>query len=779
MEKPLKVFFSYSHEDEPLRKRLDGHLAALKRSGVGEVWHDRKITAGKNLDAEIDVHLRDSDLVLLCVSESFINSNYCYKTEMDVALERDKAGLCRVVPIMLRPCDLKGTPLDNLKTLPEDRRPITKWGNRDEACVDVVTGIRAVIDELAAAAKPAASAVSRIWNIPHRRNPNFTGREKLLEGLRVSLTSGRVAALTQPQAVHGLGGIGKTQTALEYAYRHAADYDIVWWIQSQEPSKLAADYAALAVPLGLPEKDEQDQKVIVEAVRRRLERESRWLLIFDNAERQEDVAGYIPQGGGGHVLITSRSQAWRAIANPQSVDTMEPKEAVDFLLKRTGQNDENAAAELAKELGYLPLALEQAGAYIDAHASSFASYLDLFRKRQSDMLKLGKPSTDYPDTVATTWLISFQEVEGSRPAAAELLNLCAFLAPDSIPISMLRDGKEFLPKKLGVAIGDGLAFGEVKEALVRYSLIDVDDESLSIHRLVQAVARDRLSKARRKTLAASAARMVDHAFPDGSWDARNWPVCLPLLRHALAVAGYTESLEVELDVASRLFNNVGVYLWSRAQYVEAKGLYEQALRIDEVAYGPEHPKVAIRLSNLGTVLQNLGDLQGARENTARALRIDEVALGPEHPSVAIRLNNLGTVLQKLGDFEGARDSIERALTIDEATYGPDHPEVAIELSNLGTVLRALGDLEGARRSAERALTIDETAYGVDHQNVAIRLGNLGALLADLDDLDGARENTERAVRVLCALLGDDHPHTVNFKENLAAILREINRRDPV
>lgn len=414
MQKPLKVFFSYSHADESLRKRLEGHLAALKRSGKVEVWLDRKITAGKDLDAEIDAHLSDADLVLLCISDSFVGSDYCYKTEMTGALERDKVGQCRVIPIMLKPCDLKGTPLDNLKTLPEDRRPITKWGNRDDAFLDVVKGIRAVIDELGAA-KPITIAGPRIWNIPHRRNPNFTGRQKLLENTHKSLTSGKVTALTQPQAIHGLGGIGKTQTALEYAYRHAADYDIVWWIQSDEPAKLAADYAALAVPLDLPEKDEPDQSVIVDAVRRRLERESGWLLIFDNAERQEDVSGYIPQGGGGHVLITSRNPVWRGVASPQPVDAMKPKEAVDFLLGRTGQKDRMAAGELAKELGYLPLALEQAGAYIDAHASAIASYLDLFRKRQGELLKLGKPSTDYPDTVATTWEISFREVEASCP----------------------------------------------------------------------------------------------------------------------------------------------------------------------------------------------------------------------------------------------------------------------------------------------------------------------------------------------------------------------------
>ena len=738
------------------------------------VWHYRKITAGKDVDKEIDLHLHDADLVLLCVSNDFIDSNYCYNIEMAKALERDKRGECRVIPIMLRPCDVKGTPLDKPLTLPKHRKPITKWGNRDEACLDVVEGIRAVIDELLAAPKPVSSSDSRIWNIPHRRNPCFTGREKLLENLRKSLASDKVTALTQPQAIHGLGGIGKTQTAVEYAYRHAADYDIVWWIQSEEPSKLAADYAALAVPLDLPEKDEPDQSVIVDAVRRRLERESRWLLIFDNAERQEDVADYI---GGGHVLITSRNRAWRGVANPQPVDTMAPKEAVEFLLRRTGQKDKEAAGELAKELGHLPLALEQAGAYIDSHASAIVSYLDLFRKRSSDLLKSGKPSTDYPHTVATTWEISFQEVEASCPAAAELLNFCAFLAPDNIPTSMFKGGIEHLPKKLAVAMGDDLAFDDVKAALIRYSLVDIGDDSLSVHRLVQAVARDRLPRARRKALAASATRMVNKAFPLDSNDVRKWPACSLLLPHALAAAGYAESLGVESDAAGCLLNSAGVYLWSRAQYAEAKGLCDRALGIDEAVYGPDHPRVATLLNNLGTMLQDLGDLEGAREKIERALRIGEAAYGPDHPDVAVRLSNLGLVLQALGDQEGAREKIERALRIGEAAYGPDHPNVAIYLNNLGLVLTVLGDLEGARENTERALRIDEAAHGPDHTNVATYLGNLGKVLQDLGDLEGARENTERALRIRRTSLGDDHPKTVTTKGNLEGILREINERD--
>ena len=392
-------------------------------------------------------------------------------------------------------CDLKGTPLDKLNTVPKDRKPISTWENKDEACLDVVNGIRTIIEEFSSRPKPAKT--DRIWNVPHKRNPLFTGRDELLDELRKSLVAGRATALTQPKAIHGLGGIGKTQTAVEYAHRHRDDYQIVWWIQAQEPAMLTADLAALAQALDLPEKDERDMRIVVEATIRALESKSGWLLIFDNAEDAESVKPFIPQGG--HVLITSRSSVWRGVAEPQPVETMKPDKAVEFLLKRTGLTDDNKAVELVKELGYLPLALEQAGAYIDAHSHSFASYLDLFTKRQQEMLKLGKLSTELPDTVATTWELSFQEVEHACPAAAELLNLCAFFAPDSIPISMIKDGAEFLPDALKSAVADDLAFDEAKAALIKYSLVDIGDtpcpftvlSSLLLERAFQRSRRNR------------------------------------------------------------------------------------------------------------------------------------------------------------------------------------------------------------------------------------------------------------------------------------------------
>jgi tetratricopeptide (TPR) repeat protein len=569
--------------------------------------------------------------------------------------------------------------------------------------------------------------------------------------------------------------VGKTQLAVEYAYRHAADYDLVWWVRSEEPATLAADLAALAGPLDLPQKDEPDQRLVVQAVRRWFTQHTGWLLVFDNARRPEDLRGYLPHGASGHVLITSRNPNWRGLASPLTVQVLERPESVAFLLKRTGQTDQAAANALAEALGDLPLALAQAGAYIDATGRSLSAYLDLFRHRQRELLSRGKPSPDYPHTVATTWEIAFQQVQQASPAGADLLNLCAYLAPDDIPQTLFSEGKEHLPKPLSATITNPLAMNQAIAALLQYSLIEKTEDALSVHRLVQAVARARLPKKARSTWAGAAVQIVDGAFPSGDdpQDVRTWPVCARLLPHALAAAGHAEALHVASEATGRLLNQAGLYLWGRAEFDEAKAALERALAIFEKVLGADHPNVATLVNNLGSVLQALGDLAGARAAYERVLAIDEAAFGPHHPNVAIDVNNLAGVMYALGDLAGARAAFERALAIDEATLGPDHPNVAIRVNNLGLVLRALGDLAGARAALERALAIDEAAFGPHHPNVAIDVNNLAGVMYALGDLAGARTALERALAIDEAAFGRHHPEVAVDVNNLGRVLQAL------
>lgn len=238
---------------------------------------------------------------------------------------------------------------------------------------------------------------------------------------------GGSAAVTQ--AITGLGGIGKTQIAVEYSYRNKERYSIIWWIRAEEPETLTADYAALARELNLPIKNDADQKTIVDAVCHYLEKTPNWLLIFDNADKPADLRRFIPRGSTGHILITSRNPNWAGMAHTLTIEKMDRQESIKFLKKRTNQGNEAAANKLAEELGDLPLALEQAGAYIEATGITFLGYLELFKVNHIRLLECRKPETDYPYTVSTTWELSFKQAQIECPHSADLLNICSFFAP--------------------------------------------------------------------------------------------------------------------------------------------------------------------------------------------------------------------------------------------------------------------------------------------------------------------------------------------------------------
>ncbi|HEX8228877.1 MAG TPA: FxSxx-COOH system tetratricopeptide repeat protein [Chloroflexia bacterium] len=787
-EKPLEVFYSYAHEDEDLRDKLEKHLSILRTNGVISNWHDRNISAGTEWEHEIDEHLNSADIILLLISSDFLASRYCSSVELKRAMERHEARKASVIPIIIRSVYWKGAIFGKLNFLPTDGKPVRSWPDIDEAFTNVAQGIAKVAEALRRSRQsgsatrssttpplPPRPALPRVWTVPHSRNLNFTGREELLQDLLEKLTSGQHAALTQPQALHGLGGVGKTQLANEYAYRYAGEYDAVLWVRAEEPTTLAADFAALAGELGISQLDTRDQDADVKAVLRWLRENTRWLLVFDNAEDGKQIAKYLPQVGTGHVLITSRNPNWRQYAQPVVVEVLEPEEAVDFLLKRTGEKDRATAGKLAEGLGFLPIALAQAGAYMEQKQKSLADYLPLFQEYRD---KAFIPSDDYPATIAATWELTFQAVRGHSPAAADLLNLCAFFAPEDIPLDMIVAGADHLPESLKKAVSEPLKLDDVVGELGKYSLVEVDKDrrSISIHRLVQAVVRDKLSPDARQTWIEAALRVVGDGFSYRIDGMGTWPIAASVLPHALAVISFFD-LQIPTtkgigELLSHVLNEVGLYLEHRAQYKEARDQLERAIVIGEAVYGPDHPTVAIRLNNLGTVLRVLGDLQGARSNHERALAIGKSMYGPDHPTVAARLNNLGTVLRELGDLQGARSNFERALAIIKSVHGPDHPHVAVGLNNLGAILRALGDLQGARSNLERALAIDKSVYGPNHPNVAVRLSMLGTVLRELGDLQGARSNFERAFAIGEAVYGPDHPEAATWLANLGVALLE-------
>ncbi|HEV2655399.1 MAG TPA: toll/interleukin-1 receptor domain-containing protein, partial [Ktedonobacteraceae bacterium] len=320
----INVFISYAHEDEALLRQLQTHLSPLKRQGLIATWYDRQIVAGSNWAGEIDAHLEQASIILLLVSADFLASDYCYEVEMTSALARHEAGQARVIPIALRPVDWQGAPFAHLQALPTDAQPITRWTDRDEAWTNVAAGIRRAIEDLSLLpASTARAALPRLWSIPYARNSFFLGRDELLARLHAQLHTGQTTAISQPpQAVSGLGGIGKTQLAIEYAYRYHQDYQAVLWARAATSGDLIASYSALATLLNLPEQQAGDQEITIAAVKAWLQKNSKWLLILDNADELELLPPFLPSVPGGHVLLTTRAWDMQGFANKLTVETL-------------------------------------------------------------------------------------------------------------------------------------------------------------------------------------------------------------------------------------------------------------------------------------------------------------------------------------------------------------------------------------------------------------------------------------------------------------------------
>src|SRR6266536_229797 len=542
----------------------------------------------------------------------------------------------------------------------------------------------------------------KVWKIPYPRHPSFVGRAELLAALEGGFTGSWAGAGGQRrrQVLVGLVGVGKTPLAVEYAYRHRDHSALVWWVRASAPETLVGDYAELARRVGL--EDYSDQDATIEAVRTWLEGRGRWLLVLDGADGDPGplkLKDLLPWGGQGHVLVTSRrGVGWDGVATPVAVDVLSGEEAARFLVDRTGEQDPAAAGELAEALGRLPLALEQAGAAIaQAGIVTIAGYLEQFQRR-------AEPLAEGP--AGTAWDISLAQIRKESPAAVELLELAAFLAPDDLPWRQLVEHPDLLPDTLAGVARDPL-------------------------RLLEAVVERRLDPATRRARAAAAVRLLDASFPKVPEQRSDWQACQQLLPHALRVVEHAERLGVERDRNAELLSRAVDYLRVRGQPLQAHEVVERALRAGEAGEHPQAPATAVIRRSFGRVLHDLGRLEEARAQLELALGIDKGAFGEKHERVAQDRRYLATVLRDAGELERAREELERALAIDKTVYVPEDWRSAQDRRYLGPVLRDVGELPKARDELERALAIDESTFGPDHWRVALDWGDLTTVLRDL------------------------------------------------
>jgi tetratricopeptide (TPR) repeat protein len=751
--------------------------------------------AGSNFVLEMDQAARRARRTLGVLSPRALEASYV-RQEWAQRLAGDPTGEQRsLVLVRVEPCEPEGLlgPVVYIDLVDLDEAA-ARTRLREELTA-VVRGERRLPTEPAfpgtgpAAVVPGVqrsrfpTALPPVWNVPYRRNPDFTGREQALAGLAEQLGRG-AAAVTQ--ALQGGGGVGKTALAIEYAYRHRSEFDVVWWVRAETPATLAGDYTDLAVALGLDRVDQADQQLMAAVVRRWLEDHDRWLLVLDNAEAPDTPTGLrpplavlvdlLPRVVQGQVLVTSRDASWEQHASLAELEVFTAGEAVEFLLARSGGRDEQAAVDVAELLGLLPLALEQAGAYVRETRIALAAYVQRLREFPALTLTKGRPQhRDAADTVATTWQVSVERVR-PVPGAMVLLEICAFLAPEEIPRSLFTQQLEPASDELALLGDNPFVLDEAIAGLRRYGLVKAGEQTVTVHRLLQQVVRDRLDAATTASRVGLAVRLLAAAFPfEGFRRPGVWPVCAQLLSHALAVAGYGEAKVIEGAATGELLDRAAGYLLGRARYIEAQTLRERALAVAEATFGPLHPMVGTRLTYLGHLLMRAGEPAAALPLQERALAVFEAVLPEDDPWVAVTLTNLGDTLHVLGDLPNARRHLERALAIREVCYGPDHPDypdIATTLSKLGSVLHDQGDLERARSLHEQALTIRQAHLDPDHPYIGATLGKLGSVLRDQGDLNGARTLLGRALGVYEAGLGPDHPETIRSREALAAAAAE-------
>lgn len=622
------------------------------------------------------------------------------------------------------------------------------------------------------------------FTVAFYRNQFFTGRSRLLEQLREQLHQNRHLALT------GLGGIGKTQTAIEFAYRYRDDYSAVFWVRAASYETLVTDYIGLAHLLALPERDAQDQRVIVSAVKRWLGQHEGWLLILDNADDLSLVPDFLPPQGNSYTLLTTRAQATGTLAQNLPVEELNTIESVLLLLRRAKKLAPGTAADdippalfaqartIIEALDGLPLALDQAGAYIEETDCSLADYLYLFRHRQMTLLnRPGTFSGNYPHTVVSTWSISFQRVEQTNPAAAELLRLCAFLDPDIIPEAFLTEGAPELGSVLEPVAEDPWLLNEAIQVLRRYSLIKRDAEAkfLVLHRLVQVVLKSSLDEAAQRLWAERTVRIVNRAFPEVTLD--SWKQCETCLPHALVCADLIASHHFIFPEAGRLLHYAGWYLRERGRYEQAEPLLRQALSVREQALGTEHPDTATTLNTLAWLYQNQGKYEQALPLLQHALVIREKTLEPGHPDILNTLNDLGALHYLLSQYEQAETILQRALSNFQEPAETASTGFADTLNNLAMLYQHQGKYQQAEPLNERAFAIYEQALGPEHPYTLLTLNNLAFIYHLEGKYNKAEQLYLRALNVQERTLGKDHPDLATGLNDLASLYLEQGQHE--
>jgi MinD-like ATPase involved in chromosome partitioning or flagellar assembly len=765
-----------------------------------------EVTAGSGvgyLDEAIRLLSRNSRLLVL-LSQTYVSTDNA-RDLWKIATERAVGGGQFLVSVRLdsrrHPSPFSDRPAVDLYGLSEERARTVLLDALERQ--PLPKGQAAERRE--AARRPRYPADSPpVWNVPPR-NGTFIGRSPLLEQIRERFSTNVTTPVAQ--ALIGLGGVGKTQIAMEYAHRFAADYDIVWWISANQIGQARSILANLAVELEMSASENVTERI--RAALDALRRSSRWLVVFDNADDPDELRELRPQGGG-HVLITSRNPAWTQLTDATVVDVFKREESVALLRRQVPHIAEADAIELAARLGDLPLAIEQAGAWLNATAMAVDRYIELLDNELPRILAEHPPGSypQYPDTAAATWLLSLQRMRDEMPAAAKILEICAFFAPEPIPLSLL-SGRRFIEYLLpfDASLRDPILQGRVIWEIGRYALARVDPGrgSIQLHRLVQAVVANSLTKAARRENREQAHEILSAANPRDPDRAENWPAYAMLWPH-VEPSGALGSANPEVR---QLVIDLVRYLWRRGDIVGSQELalktlsrrqtmtvsddplalilrfhlantqrsqarYEEAYEIDREVYsrlrellGDHHPYTLMVAQSLGADLREIGQYVSSRELDEVTLMGFRQAFGEDHPRTLMAANNLAVAQRMVGEFRYATQLDEDTLSRRRRALGPRHPHTLFSASSLGRDLREQGDYQSSRQLLEDTLTACREVMGNDHPETLRTANSLAVTYNKLADFTAAAALATDTLVLMQRVHGRDHPDTLACAVNLA------------
>ncbi|MBT2468712.1 tetratricopeptide repeat protein [Streptomyces sp. ISL-66] len=632
------------------------------------------------------------------------------------------------------------------------------------------------------AVAPAGSVKARpgLDNLPYRPG-RFVSRTAELDRLDAAMAGhqGRPGGVLL-QAVHGLGGIGKSALAAHWAANRAGALGLtpIRWITADSPAGIEQGLAALGMALQPAASKVMTVEALVENAKEWLATHTGWLLVLDNVNDPADIAELLARSTAGRFLVTSRlATVWHDATTVIRLDVLDPADSLALLreiVTSGGPRDLAGADELCAELGHLPLAVEQAAAYLaQSPLLTPRSYLDLLKDDPAAMLRRGAVGAiDAERTVARTWRVALDTIAEWQPLAAEVLRIMAWYAPDDIPAGLLDDLAE--PAELADALGTLNAYSMIK--------IDAGSRSLAVHRLVQSVTRtaDADDPHRTPDLVQEArlyatASLLSAAQPCQWQDPATWPTGHTLLPHMDAVARHTP-LEADTTKTAKLLNHTGVFLDSQGLAARASVHLRRALAHHERALGPDHLDTIACRHNLAGAYQGDGDLRRAIPLFERALEDAERTLGATHPLTLACRNNLADAHRAAGRTDRALDLLEENVALG-LLQGTDELSTLAAITNYARAQQAAGNLDEAVRLLEGNIEDCVREFGEDHHLTLVTRHNLTAARLAAGRRLPTAELFEQDLHDMERVLGEDHPDTVLARGDLAYAYKEAGDLD--